>query len=193
MQRALVKAVVGAAAVVALVSACGSGGSNDSSGSGASGQNTAQSSGAAQSGDAGQNGASGQNGAPDQNGASGQNGAAGQNGPAAQQVTAAIQQAAQASPIKFEPEKAELTGKAKEGLAAIAKAMQGNEVKLKVETHAGYPDAEKAKQLAEQRAQAIATALEGDGVAKDRVQSEPSGNEKAQGDQALDTQLSVAS
>ncbi|MFD2473119.1 OmpA family protein [Amycolatopsis silviterrae] len=184
MQRALVKAVVGAAAVIALVSACGSGGSNDSSGSGASGQNTAQSSGAGQSGDAGQNGASGQNGA---------DGANGQNGPAAQQVTAAIQQAAQASPIKFEPEKAELTAKAKEGLAAIAKAMQGNDVKLKVETHAGYPDAEKAKKLSEERAQAITTALEGDGVAKDRVQAEPSGSEKAQGEQALDTQLSVAS
>ncbi|MFE3171178.1 OmpA family protein [Amycolatopsis sp. NPDC059090] len=184
MQRALVKAVVGAAAVVALVSACGSGGSNDSSGSGASGQNTAQSSGAAQSGEAG---ASGQNGAP------GQNGAAGQNGPAAQAVTAAIQQASQASPIKFEPEKAELTSQAKEGLAAIAKAMQGNDVKLKVETHAGYPDAEKAKKLSEERAQAISTALEGDGVAKDRVQAEPTGSEKAQGDQALDTQLTVAS
>ncbi|WP_037819754.1 OmpA family protein [Amycolatopsis sp. La24] len=189
MQRALVKAVVGAAAVVALVSACGSGGSNDSSGSGASGQNTAQSSGAAQpsganqSGDAGQNGASGQNGAPGQNAG----------GPAAQAVTAAIQQASQASPIKFEPEKAELTAKAKEGLAAIAKAMQGNDVKLKVETHAGYPDADKAKKLSEERAQAISTALEGDGVAKDRIQAEPSGSEKAQGDQALDTQLSVAS
>ncbi|GAA1028557.1 MULTISPECIES: OmpA family protein [Amycolatopsis] len=184
MQRALVKAVVGAAAVVALVSACGSGGSNDSSGSGASGQNTAQSSGAAQSGEAG---ASGQNGAP------GQNGAAGQNGPAAQAVTAAIQQASQASPIKFEPEKAELTSQAKEGLTAIAKAMQGNDVKLKVETHAGYPDAEKAKKLSEERAQAISTALEGDGVAKDRVQAEPTGSEKAQGEQALDTQLTVAS
>ncbi|MFB9926657.1 OmpA family protein [Amycolatopsis halotolerans] len=179
MQRALVKAVVGAAAVVALVSACGSGGSNDSSGSGASGQNTAQSSGAAQSGEAG---ASGQNGAPGQNG-----------GPAAQAVTAAIQQASQASPIKFEPEKAELTSQAKEGLSAIAKAMQGNDVKLKVETHAGYPDAEKAKKLSEERAQAISTALEGDGVAKDRVQAEPSGSEKAQGEQALDTQLTVAS
>ncbi|WP_116199884.1 OmpA family protein [Amycolatopsis circi] len=189
MQRALVKAVVGAAAVVALVSACGSGGSNDSSGSGASGQNSAQSSGAAQSG---QNGASGQNAASGENGAPGQNGAAGQNGPAAQAVTAAIQQASQASPIKFEPEKAELTGKAKEGLAAVAKAMQGNDVKLKVVTHAGYPDADKAKKLSEERAQAISTALESDGVAKDRVQSEPSGSENAQGDQALETQLSVA-
>lgn len=189
MQRALVKAVVGAAAVVALVSACGSGGSNDSSGSGASGQNTAQSSAAAQPSGAAQ---SGQNGAGDQNGASGQNGAAGQNGPAAQAVTAAIQQASQASPIKFEAEKAELTGQAKEGLAAIAKAMKGNDVKLKVVTHAGYQDAEKAKQLSEQRAQAITTALEADGVAKDRVQSEPSGSEKAQGEQALETQLSVA-
>ncbi|GAB3364087.1 OmpA family protein [Amycolatopsis echigonensis] len=187
MQRALVKAVVGAAAVIALVSACGSGGSNTSSGSGASGQNTAQSSGAAQPSGAAQSGEAGQN------GASGQNGAPGQNSPAAQAVTAAIQQASQASPIKFEPEKAELTGQAKEGLAAIAKAMQGNDVKLKVETHAGYPDAEKAKKLSEQRAEAITSALEADGVAKDRVQAEPSGSEKAQGDQALDTQLSVAS
>ncbi|MGV9298168.1 MULTISPECIES: OmpA family protein [Amycolatopsis] len=188
MQRALVKAVVGAAAVIALVSACGSGGSNDSSGSGASGQNTAQSSGAAQPSGAAQSGENGQNGASGQNGAPGQNG-----GPAAQAVTAAIQQASQASPIKFEPEKAELTSQAKEGLAAIAKAMQGNDVKLKVETHAGYPDAEKAKKLSEERAQAISTALEGDGVAKDRVQAEPSGSEKAQGEQALDTQLTVAS
>ncbi|WP_020658605.1 OmpA family protein [Amycolatopsis benzoatilytica] len=179
MQRTIVLAIAGAAAVAALASGCGSGGSND--GSGASGKNTsASASGAAQSG-------------AEQSGAAGQNGMSGPDSAAGKQVTAAIEQAAQQSPLKFEPEKAELTGQAKEGLKGIAKAMQGNEVKLKVATHAGYSDAAKSKQLSEQRAEAITTALESDGVVKDRVQSEPTGNEKAQGEQALDTQLSVAS
>jgi len=180
MQRTIVLAIAGAAAVAALASGCGS-----DSGSGASGQQntSASASGAAQSG-AGKPGA-------EQSGAAGQNGGSGPDSPAGKQVTAAIQQAAQQSPLKFEPEKAELTGQAKEGLKGVAKALQGNDVKLKVATHAGYGDAGKSKKLSEERAQAITTALEADGVAKDRVQSEATGSEQAQGAQALDTQLSV--
>lgn len=71
-------------------------------------------------------------------------------------------------------------------------AQQGNQVKISVATHAGYPDADQAKTLSEKRAEAISSALEGLGVSKDRVARDATGNEEAQGDQALDTQISVA-
>lgn len=110
----------------------------------------------------------------------------------AQQVSTSIEQALQRSPVTFEPEKAELTAQATQTLGEIAKALQGNAVKISVATHAGYPDAEKAKTLSEKRAEAIASALKGFGVPEDRVAEDATGNEKAQGDQALDTQISVA-
>jgi peptidoglycan-associated lipoprotein len=169
MRRTIVQTVTGVAIVAGLVGACGSEGSTGAAG--ASGATAASSSGAAVSSpDAGASSAPGQG-----------------VGDAAQHVTAALQQA----PVTFEPEKADLTAPAKQVLEQIAKAMQGNDVKLDVATHAGYPDAAKAKTLSEQRADAIATTLEGLGVAKDRVQTDATGNEKAQGDQALNTQISV--
>jgi peptidoglycan-associated lipoprotein len=173
MRRTIVQTVTGVAIVAGLVGACGSEGSTGAAG--ASGANAASSSGAAVSSpDAGASSAPGQG-----------------VGDAAQHVTAALQQALQQAPVTFEPEKADLTAPAKQVLEQIAKAMQGNDVKLDVATHAGYPDAAKAKTLSEQRADAIATTLEGLGVAKDRVQTDATGNEKAQGDQALNTQISV--
>ncbi|MFD9961522.1 OmpA family protein [Amycolatopsis sp. NPDC058986] len=168
MRRTIVQAVAGAAVVAATVTACGSGDSNGSNG--ASGSSAAASSGA---------------GAPSSAGQGAANGAAGQ-------VNSAIEQALQQSPLTFEPQKADLTDKGKQTLDQIAKALQGNDVKITVATHAGYPDAQQAKTLSEKRAQAIATDLEGHGVAKDRVKEEATGNEKAQGDQALNTQISVA-
>ncbi|WP_233621805.1 OmpA family protein [Amycolatopsis sp. WAC 04182] len=178
MRRNIARTVTGVAIVAGLVAACGSEGENGAAGtSGANG--TASSAAAApSSGD----------GAPASSGAdAGQAG-----GEAAQKVTAAIQQALQQSPITFTTESAELSEKSKTALGEIAKAMQGNDVKIMVATHAGYPDAEKSKALSEKRAEAIATALEGAGVAKDRVKTEATGNEKAQGDKALDTQITVA-
>jgi peptidoglycan-associated lipoprotein len=163
MRGTIVRTVIGAVVVAGLVTACGSDGST-----GATGGSGATSPGAGASSAPGQ-------GAND----------------AVQQATTAIQQALQQSPITFEPEKAELTASAKQTLDQIAKALQGNDVKLSVGTHAGYADAAKAKTLSEQRADAIATTLEGLGVAKDRVKTEATGNEKAQGDQALATQISV--
>ncbi|MFC4079199.1 OmpA family protein [Amycolatopsis samaneae] len=165
--------MVGAAVVIATVTACGSGDSNGSGGS---------SSAAAPPGGSGTSSAAG---APSSAGQGAMNGAAGQ-------VNSAIEQALQQSPVTFEPQKADLTDKAKQTLEQIAKAMQGNDVKITVATHAGYPDAQQAKTLSEKRAQAIASALETHGVAKDRVKEDATGSEKAQGDQALNTQISVA-
>ncbi|MFE0028363.1 OmpA family protein [Amycolatopsis sp. NPDC059021] len=167
MRRTIVQAVAGAAVVAAAVTACGSGDSNSSSGS--------SSSSAAPPGA----------GAPSSAGQGAANGAVGQ-------VNSAIEQALQQSPLTFEPQKADLTDKGKQTVTQIAKALQGNDVKITVATHAGYPDAQQAKTLSEKRAQAIASDLEGQGVAKDRVKQEATGNEKAQGDQALNTQISVA-
>lgn len=181
MRRTIVRTVTGAAIVAGLVTACGSEGENGTNGaSGANG--TASSAAAASSPGAG---------APASSGAgTGDAGQAG--GEAAQKVTAAIQQALQQSPITFTTESAELSEGSKTALGEVAKAMQGNDVKITVATHAGYPDAEKSKALSEKRAEAITAVLEGAGVAKDRVKTEATGSEKAQGDQALNTQISVA-
>ncbi|GAA3524893.1 hypothetical protein GCM10022222_04440 [Amycolatopsis ultiminotia] len=174
MHKTLVQAVTGAALVAALVTACGSGGSDSSDSSGSSGQNTA----APSSSGAGASGDNAQGGADDQ---------------AVQQANTAIQQATQQAPITFTTEKTELTAESKQTLAAIAKALQGNAVKLKVETHAGYSDAQQSKELSEKRAQAISSELEQAGLGKDRIQTEATGNEKAQGAQALETQFSATS
>lgn len=178
MRRNIARTVSGVAIVAGLVAACGSEGENGAAGtSGANG--TASSAAAAPSSGDGAQASSGAD--------AGQAG-----GEAAQKVTAAIQQALQQSPIAFTTESAELSEKSKAALGEIAKAMQGNDVKITVATHAGYPDAEKSKTLSEKRAEAITAALEGAGVAKDRVKTEATGNEKAQGDKALDTQITVA-
>ncbi|MEU9692319.1 OmpA family protein [Amycolatopsis japonica] len=181
MRRTIARTVTGVAIVAGLVAACGSEGENGAAGS--SGTNgTASSAAGAPSSGADASASSGAG--------TGDAGQAG--GEAAQKVTAAIQQALQQSPITFTTESAELSEKSKSALGEIAKAMQGNDVKIAVATHAGYPDAEKSKALSEKRAEAIAAALEGAGVAKDRVKTAATGNEKAQGDKALDTQITVA-
>lgn len=178
MRRNIARTVTGVAIVAGLVAACGSESENGAAGtSGANG--TASSAAAAPSSGDGAQASSGAD--------AGQAG-----GEAAQKVTAAIQQALQQSPITFTTESAELSEKSKAALGEIAKGMQGNDVKIMVATHAGYPDAEKSKALSEKRAEAITTALEGAGVAKDRVKTEATGNEKAQGDKALATQITVA-
>ena len=59
-------------------------------------------------------------------------------GDSAQQVTASIAQATQA-------------------LGEIAKALQGNQVRISVATHAGYPDADQAKKLTGSRGTRPAT------------------------------------
>lgn len=164
MRSTIVRTAVGAAFVASLVTAC------DSSGTASSGPDLSSSGGTATS-----------SGAPGQ-----------LDGAAAQQVGTTIEQALQRAPITFTPEKAELTEQARQTLGEIAKALQGNAVKISVSTHAGYPDDEKAKALSEKRAEAITTALEGLGVTGERVARDATGNEKAQGEQALDTQISVA-
>lgn len=165
MRRKIALTVAGAAIVASLAGGCGSedsGGSNDAATNGA----TAPSPGAGDMAQA--------------------------QGGAAQQVTTAIDQALQKAPVTFTPENAELTAEGKQTIEQIAKAMGGNDVKINVATHAGYPDAAKSKELSEKRAEAITSAFEGAGVAADRVHTEASGNEKAQNEQALDTQISVA-
>ncbi|WP_228709138.1 OmpA family protein [Amycolatopsis keratiniphila] len=179
MRRTIARTVTGVAIVAGLVAACGSEGENGAAGSSGTNGTASSAAGAPSSG------------APASSGTgTGDAGQAG--GEAAQKVTAAIQQALQQSPITFTTESAELSEKSKTALGEIAKAMQGNDVKIAVATHAGYPDAEKSKALSEKRAEAITAALEAAGVAKDRVKTEATGNEKAQGDKALDTQITVA-
>ncbi|HWD02118.1 MAG TPA: OmpA family protein [Amycolatopsis sp.] len=154
----------GVAVVAGVATACGSGGGTSSSTSSGSNSSAAATS----------------------------SGAPGQAADATQQVAASIQEAQKNGPITFEPEKADLSAQANQTLGQIAKALQGNTVKITVATHAGYPDADQAKTLSQKRADAITTALEGNGVTKDRVIQDATGKEKAQGAEALNVQITVA-
>jgi peptidoglycan-associated lipoprotein len=174
MRRTMGQAVAGAAMVVALAAGCGSEDSNDSADTNGS---------ASASSDSGDSG--------DGTGASDDAGGAG-GGSAAEMVSAAIEQATRAAPVTFAPESPELSESAKQSLKTIADAMKGNDVKLAVSTSAGYPDAAQSKALSEQRAQAIVAAFEEYGVAADRITTQATGNENAQGEQALQTQITVA-
>lgn len=180
MHRTMVQAVAGAAVIVAMAAGCGSGDSNDSADTNGSASATSDSgasgTGADASGDAGASGAS--------------EGAGG--GDAAAKVSTAIEEATQAAPVTFTPESPELSDSAKQTIKTIADAMQGNDVKLMVSTSAGYPDAARSKALSEQRAQAIVAAFGEYGVTADRITTQATGNEKAQGEQALRTQITVA-
>jgi peptidoglycan-associated lipoprotein len=118
--------------------------------------------------------------------------AAGQGGGAlAQQTQQQIQQLLQASPLTFAPESAELSDAQKNTLQQVATAMKTTNVTVTVETHAGYPDAQQAQELSQQRADAISQALVDAGVAPDKIKTNPKGNTAAQGDAALQTQFSV--
>lgn len=171
MRSTTIRTAAGMAIVASLATACSSGATTDAA---SSGPDLSSSSGAATSSSAG---------APTSQEQGTEN--------AAQQATTSIEQALQRSPIAFAPERAELTTRAMQTVGEIAKALQGNAVKISVATHAGYPDADKAKTLSVKRAEAITSALEGLGVTKDRVAQDATGNKKAQGDQALTTQISV--
>lgn len=185
MRRSVVQTVCGVAFAAALIAGCEAGGSNGSAGS----ESVAPSSVA--SVEAGDAGAAGKSGSASASGAAGEDGAAG--GEAApEQVSSAIEKATQASPIEFQSESAELTAEAQQGLEQIASAMQGNDVRIKVSTSAGYENADEAMALSEKRAQAIKSALEDYGVAADRIETEATGNETKQGVDALTTQISVA-
>lgn len=183
MRRTIVQAVAGATMIVALVAGCGSGDSNDSAGENGS-ASASSGAGASGTGTGASDGAGASAGAADAS-----TGAL--SGDAAK-VSDVITQATQAAPVSFTPESAELSDSAKQTLKTIADAMQGNDVKLTVSTSAGYPDAAKAKTLSEQRAQAIVAAFQEYGVAADRITTQATGTEKAQGDQALQTQIAVA-
>lgn len=179
--RALV-GVAAAAIAVAVVTGCSSGSNDSSSNSANNGAGSA--SGSMSASESAGAGASGEN-------SSGQNG--GQNGlnPADQAIQDKINQVLQATPIKFTAENAKLNDESKNALKQIAAALKDNQAKIKVETHAGYGDAQQAQTLSQQRADAISKDLEEDGVAKDRITSSATGNQGAQGEQALETQISV--
>lgn len=180
--RALV-GVAAAAIAVAAVAGCSSG-SNDSSSNSANSSNSASAS----------NPASGSMSATESAGATSAAGNGGQNdalSPADQAVQDKINQALSAAPIKFTAESADLNDASKNALTQVAGALKDNKAKIKVETHAGYADAQKAQTLSQERADAISKALVDDGVAQDRITANATGNQTAQGEQALETQISV--
>lgn len=179
----------GAAFIMALVAGCESGDGNGSAGSEASVPSTVSSATSAPE----ESGAARESGTPGDGSASGEESGTGTAGDgSAEQVGETIEQAMMDGPIRFQPQSAEFAPGSRETLEKIANALQGNEVTIKVTTSAGYADVNEALTLSEQRAETIKSALEGFGVEADRIEADPTGNENAEGADALDTEITVA-
>lgn len=83
-----------------------------------------------------------------------------------------------ATPVTFGAQNAELTEDGKRALKEVADAAGGTpDAKLEVRATAGYPDAAQAKELSQQRADAVVQQLAADGVTEDRVEAVAVGNE----------------
>lgn len=113
-------------------------------------------------------------------------------GAAMDQVQQQIDRLLAANPVTFTPESAELTEQSARTLQQMAAALKATGAKVTVATHAGYEDAQQAQQLSEQRAEAIAQALQEGGAAPEQVTTEPTGNTKAQGEEALKAGFTVS-
>lgn len=165
--------LVAALAVAALAAGC------------SSAQDAAQNAGN-QAKDAAQN-AAGQAQQGAQNAADQAKDAAGQ---AAGGVAQQIQGIVQTNPVTFTTQSAELTEQNTQTLQRIAAVLKASGATVTVDTHAGYPEADRSQQLSQQRADNIAKALTAAGVDASKIKTNPTGNTTAQGDEALKVQLS---
>ena len=81
------------------------------------------------------------------------------------------------SPIKFDPESIELSDTARSTIKQVAETAHcPPEAKLQITVSARYEDAEKAKQISQQRADAVAKELVADGFAAERIAATGIGN-----------------
>lgn len=104
---------------------------------------------------------------------------------AVQGLQAKLDEVVKASPVRFSPQSAELTDEAKATLKKVAEAAAAvPAVKVAVDTHAGYPDAARATELSQKRADAVSKELTAGGLAADRIKAEAKGSEGVDGDDA---------
>ena len=124
--------------------------------------------------------------------AAGQAAGAAQNaaGQAAGGAVQKIQDLVQVHPVTFTSQSAELSGQDTQTLQQVATVLKATGATATISTHAGYPDAAQAQQLSQQRADSIAKALQAAGVDASKLKEQPTGNTTAQGDQALQSQIS---
>lgn len=170
-RRTKLTGLVGAVLALGLVSGCGGEGGNGNGG------NPPEQNGAAQS----------QPAQPPGGAEGGEQGV--------QQLQAKLDELTKASPVTFEPQSPELTDQGKQTLKQIgeaASAAQG--AKLEVTTTAGWPEQEKSMQLAQQRTETVGKALADAGLAQERVQMKPIGNEGVQDDpqKAVTANIAIA-
>jgi outer membrane protein OmpA-like peptidoglycan-associated protein len=94
-----------------------------------------------------------------------------------------------AHPVTFSSQSAELSSQDSQTLQQAAAMLKAAPANVTVVTHAGYANAGQAQQLSEQRADAIAKVLETAGVDRSHIKTQPTGNTTAQGEQALQAQI----
>ncbi|AUI64989.1 hypothetical protein B1H26_17165 [Amycolatopsis sp. BJA-103] len=136
----------------------------------------------AQSPSAASSAAAGQNGTPGEGALNGDGQA---DTAAVQGLQTKLDEILNASPVRFAPQSADLTDETKATLKKVAEAAGAVQVvKIQVDTHAGYPDEAKAKELSQQRADVVSKELAAGGLAADRVKAEAGGSEGVSGDDA---------
>lgn len=106
-------------------------------------------------------------------------------GGAAQQIQGIVQ----TNPVTFTSQSAELSEQDTQTLQRIAAVLKATGATVTVDTHAGYPEADRSAQLSQQRAENVAKALTAAGVDASKIKTNPTGNTTAQGDEALKVQL----
>ncbi|OZM75136.1 hypothetical protein CFN78_02935 [Amycolatopsis antarctica] len=103
-------------------------------------------------------------------------------------LQAKLDEVLSAAPITFAAESPELTEESRSTLKSVAEAAaEVPDAKLEVRATAGYQDAEQAKALSQQRADAVSKELTSGGVAEDRVEAVAAGNEGVMDDTAAVT------
>ena len=101
-----------------------------------------------------------------------------------------IQELVRVHPVAFTSQSAELTSQDTQTLQQVAAVLKTTGATATISTHAGYPDAAQAQQLSQQRAENIAKALREAGADESKLKTQPNGNSAAQGDEALQSQIS---
>jgi outer membrane protein OmpA-like peptidoglycan-associated protein len=100
-----------------------------------------------------------------------------------------LQDILSANPVTFTSQSAALSAKDTKTLQQIGGVLKSTGAPVTVTTYAGYPDAAKARQLSQQRVEAIVKALEAAGVDAAKITKKAEGN-AVQGDEALKAKIS---
>ncbi|WP_072688147.1 OmpA family protein [Rhodococcus marinonascens] len=88
----------------------------------------------------------------------------------------AINSAISAVPVQFESDSSELDPISNVTLTTIALALKTSDADIKIDAYADKSDEAAAQQLAEERADSVASALEAQGIDKNRISTEGTAN-----------------